>query len=132
MRKHISFCKTRRAFTRYCLGRIKPIIELGQLFQNMNLSCTCRIIQIRFRKANFGLNGLYWNLFLKEMIKKSPTETVEDCKILTWCGAGSNRRHMDFQSIALPTELPHLLTSCLSAIRVCKVRQSIPFFKIGF
>jgi hypothetical protein len=24
-----------------------------------------------------------------------------------WCGAGLNRRHMDFQSIALPTELPH-------------------------
>src|SRR3972149_6084728 len=23
-----------------------------------------------------------------------------------WTGAGSNRRHMDFQSIALPTELP--------------------------
>ena len=23
-----------------------------------------------------------------------------------WSGAGSNRRHMDFQSIALPTELP--------------------------
>jgi hypothetical protein len=26
---------------------------------------------------------------------------------LTWCGAGSNRRHKDFQSFALPTELPH-------------------------
>ena len=25
-----------------------------------------------------------------------------------WCGADSNRRHMDFQSIALPPELPHL------------------------
>ena len=24
-----------------------------------------------------------------------------------WLGAGSNRRHMDFQSIALPTELPN-------------------------
>ena len=28
--------------------------------------------------------------------------------ILKWSGAGSNRRHMDFQSIALPTELPDL------------------------
>ncbi len=27
---------------------------------------------------------------------------------LLWCGAGSNRRHKDFQSFALPTELPHL------------------------
>ena len=26
-----------------------------------------------------------------------------------WCGAGSNRRHKDFQSFALPTELPHHL-----------------------
>jgi hypothetical protein len=26
---------------------------------------------------------------------------------LLWCGAGSNRRHKDFQSFALPTELPH-------------------------
>ena len=25
-----------------------------------------------------------------------------------WCGAESNRRHKDFQSFALPTELPHL------------------------
>jgi hypothetical protein len=25
-----------------------------------------------------------------------------------WCGPGSNRRHKDFQSFALPTELPHL------------------------
>jgi hypothetical protein len=24
-----------------------------------------------------------------------------------WCEPGLNRRHMDFQSIALPTELPH-------------------------
>ena len=29
---------------------------------------------------------------------------------LGWCGAGSNRRHKDFQSFALPTELPHLDT----------------------
>ena len=27
----------------------------------------------------------------------------------SWCGAGSNRRHKDFQSFALPTELPHHL-----------------------
>jgi hypothetical protein len=25
-----------------------------------------------------------------------------------WCEPGLNRRHMDFQSIALPTELSHL------------------------
>ena len=30
-----------------------------------------------------------------------------DFGLLLWCGPGSNRRHIDFQSIALPTELPH-------------------------
>jgi len=30
---------------------------------------------------------------------------------LLWCEPGLNRRHMDFQSIALPTELPHHLFS---------------------
>ncbi len=28
---------------------------------------------------------------------------------MLWCGAESNRRHKDFQSFALPTELPHRL-----------------------
>ena len=28
-------------------------------------------------------------------------------ELFLWCGAGSNRRHQDFQSCALPTELPH-------------------------
>ena len=32
---------------------------------------------------------------------------------MKWSGAGSNRRHMDFQSIALPTELPDLKNSIL-------------------
>ena len=27
-----------------------------------------------------------------------------------WCEPGLNRRHMDFQSIALPTELSHLIS----------------------
>ena len=32
-----------------------------------------------------------------------------ECLLLTkWSGAGSNRRHTDFQSVALPTELPDL------------------------
>jgi hypothetical protein len=30
----------------------------------------------------------------------------KDGVCLKWSGPGSNRRHMDFQSIALPTELP--------------------------
>lgn len=38
-------------------------------------------------------------------IKKTPTSLLRS----SWCGAGSNRRHKDFQSFALPTELPHLI-----------------------
>lgn len=30
-------------------------------------------------------------------------------KKLLWCGRESNPRHKDFQSFALPTELPHHL-----------------------
>ena len=45
------------------------------------------------------------------------TQNKNPCKSFTykgfafrwWCGAGSNRRHKDFQSFALPTELPHHL-----------------------
>ena len=40
---------------------------------------------------------------------KSPNESCVKAFLLRgWCGAGSNRRHKDFQSFALPTELPHL------------------------
>ncbi len=28
-------------------------------------------------------------------------------RAFAWCEPGSNRRHKDFQSFALPTELPH-------------------------
>ena len=45
--------------------------------------------------------------------KKKTRNRVASCGFLDfwslgpkWSGAGSNRRHMDFQSIALPTELP--------------------------
>ena len=37
--------------------------------------------------------------------KKSPSKKSRG---LEWCGTESNRRHKDFQSFALPTELPHL------------------------
>jgi hypothetical protein len=31
-------------------------------------------------------------------------------KAFLWCEPGLNRRHMDFQSIALPTELSHRIS----------------------
>ena len=38
-------------------------------------------------------------------IKKPPISEIGG---LRWCGRESNPRHKDFQSFALPTELPHL------------------------
>ena len=40
---------------------------------------------------------------------KKPVSLLRALFIVLWCGAGSNRRHKDFQSFALPTELPHQL-----------------------
>ncbi len=49
-----------------------------------------------------------------------------------WCGAGSNRRHKDFQSFALPTELPHHWDKMLSCpqtpVRGSKNRAFASFF----
>ena len=44
----------------------------------------------------------------KNVIRKSEIQNPRiSAGVLLWCGAGSNRRHKDFQSFALPTELPH-------------------------
>src|SRR5687767_2732026 len=50
--------------------------------------------------------------------------------LFKWCGAGSNRRHKDFQSFALPTELPHLLIpifreSLIGAAKINVLRQRL-------
>ena len=39
-----------------------------------------------------------------------------------WCGPGSNRRHKDFQSFALPTELPHHSRSNMKSERGANIR----------
>lgn len=49
------------------------------------------------------------------------------CTFLLWCGAESNRRHMDFQSIALPTELPHRSSLFRSG---CKCRAWNDFWQV--
>ena len=48
-----------------------------------------------------------------------------------WCGPGLNRRHMDFQSIALPTELPHLFPFGRAKIRDFSFnkRMNLKFFR---
>ena len=50
-----------------------------------------------------------------------------------WCGAGSNRRHKDFQSFALPTELPHRIKIESSKSKVENEGQfRFGMAKIGF
>ena len=46
----------------------------------------------------------FWGSALSTESGRLDAEMAEKKK--EWSGAGSNRRHMDFQSIALPTELP--------------------------
>jgi hypothetical protein len=38
--------------------------------------------------------------------KTRPPQRMRDVRAYQWTGPGSNRRHQDFQSCALPTELP--------------------------
>ena len=48
---------------------------------------------------------------MENRIKKAPNRKPLKSKGLQkWAGADSNRRHTDFQSVALPTELPALTT----------------------
>jgi len=39
--------------------------------------------------------------------KRDALPTSIPLGMMKWCGAELNRRHQDFQSCALPTELPH-------------------------
>lgn len=50
-----------------------------------------------------------------------------------WCGPGSNRRHKDFQSFALPTELPHHFYSVLNCFIVERsAKVNVNFFLPNF
>ena len=55
-----------------------------------------------------------------------------------WCGPGLNRRHKDFQSFALPTELPHLLEyrilnmKCWISKSGCKNKGILPNINMQF
>jgi hypothetical protein len=44
---------------------------------------------------------------LRETLLATKNPIIADEVFKAWCGAGLNRRHKDFQSFALPTELPH-------------------------
>ena len=77
-------------------------------------SLTQGLPQIKKRAITDSLS-VVWSRLRRETQGFSPIKkrAITDSLVL-WCGAGSNRRHKDFQSFALPTELPHhsLPTEC--------------------
>jgi hypothetical protein len=56
--------------------------------------------------------------------KKRKPLIYNDLQRKMWCGAGSNRRHKDFQSFALPTELPHHSAKAGSKNKEPRVKRS--------
>ena len=84
------------------------------------------IPDLRFRKClNIRWRCRSWAIvfvvFLKACQIKNPCELSQGLRNL-WFGAESNRRHKDFQSFALPTELPNLK-------RDGKIRHISGFYK---
>src|SRR6266481_1482146 len=70
---------------------------------------TCRDLNVRFQRKK-------WRIF--------------PCENEVWLGAESNRRHEDFQSSALPTELPSrialLLSRCIERRVLIKAENAQP------
>ena len=66
----------------------------------------------------------------KVKLVRQPSLSADQAKTglaTEWLGAESNRRHVDFQSTALPTELPSRKLSifaCVRAMRVLTMQQS--------
>ena len=66
---------------------------------------------MHFQGYLIKLNNSFIKVLVHRGIKtKKPRQTrlfLQSYFRPMWCGPGSNRRHKDFQSFALPTELPH-------------------------
>ncbi len=56
-----------------------------------------------------------------------PVELQRQDKFIWWLGTESNRRHKDFQSFALPTELPSLISPSLGFPKSIKIKQAANF-----
>ena len=50
------------------------------------------------------------------MVAEPMQNAGDDGIVRKWTGPGSNRRHTDFQSVALPTELPVLRADIASCV----------------
>jgi hypothetical protein len=90
-------------------------------------------VQRENRLAIFYYTGGFKKYFRQEYVLQITKKRQHYCYRFSWCGAGSNRRHKDFQSFALPTELPHQLLKknivCYCFKRDAKIRHSIHFQK---
>ena|GEM_PF-5779881 len=62
---------------------------------------------LSFYKLSYNKVTIYLAVAKDMMVMMCCTKT--HTRNLQWYGAESNRRHQDFQSCALPTELPYLL-----------------------
>jgi hypothetical protein len=62
--------------------------------------------------------------------KKAATTIVKSMLPLLWCGPGLNRRHKDFQSFALPTELPHQNYFFTFPFGAAKIGVSVQIFHL--
>ncbi len=51
---------------------------------------------------------------MKKWNAKDKKKASDFSEAFSWCELGSNQRHKDFQSFALPTELSHLFIVCFT------------------
>ncbi len=70
---------------------------------------------------------IVWGKWNKCLVISSIQKKTQISLSLLWCGAGLNRRHKDFQSFALPTELPHLSSSEALAKEDCYLFRVLIF-----
>jgi hypothetical protein len=80
------------------------ILSVGGLLKE------CEDIKIAFNKTLNQQERREGQICCTYVVPKEKGFQANRLKALSglWCGPGSNRRHKDFQSFALPTELPHL------------------------
>src|SRR6187401_686190 len=107
------------ATTAICLGQFSLIYFRNVVLPVPALPVRKIFLELWFTSSaanrNISLLRSYSILVIIYQIKKLRLLT----RAFQWCGAGSNRRHKDFQSFALPTELPHLL--------IPELLEKIPF-----
>jgi len=70
-------------------------------------SASTNVILKFFQDGASGVNNIYKPLEPALVPGYGQKKDPDFSESFPWCGAGLNRRHKDFQSFALPTELPH-------------------------